>query len=298
MDAMWEPLDLRNAESVGAALERAAETMRASPHRRGCVHHLPATGRLVVAGDLHDNPVHLQRIVTFARLAAAESNHVVLQELIHGDRLVNGVDLSYRVVARVADLVNRYPAQVHPLLANHELCQMLGIGVSKGYGDGTAMFNDGLDFVFGDDAQYVADMLAEFFRAMPLAVRTAGGIWCSHSIPSPETTDRLDPSIFARELSGADYAAPRGSAYLMVWGRGQQEEQVDRVAAMLDARLFCLGHAISETGAHSVTPRMAVINSDHERGRVAEIDLGAEPADADELVLSTLPLAALSDGEP
>ncbi|MBL9118991.1 MAG: metallophosphoesterase [Phycisphaerae bacterium] len=293
---MWAPLDLRNAESVGATLERAAELLRASPFRRGCVHHLPAHGRLVVAGDLHDNPVHLQRIVGFARLERDEQNHVVLQELIHGDRLVNGVDLSYRVVARVAELVVRFPSQVHPLLANHELCQMLGIGVSKGYGDGTALFNDGLDFVFGDDAQFVADMLAEFFRAMPLAVRTDGGLWCSHSIPSPETTDRFDPSVLGRELESADYAAPRGSAYLMVWGRGQVPEQVERLASLLDVRLFCLGHAMSEMGAHSVTPRMAVINSDHERGRVAEIDLAALPVDADDLVMSTLPLAALSDG--
>lgn len=295
---MPTPLDLRNAESVGSILEQAAELLRASPLRRGCVHHLPASGRLVIAGDLHDNPVHLQRTVAFAKLDRAESNHVVVQELIHGDRLVNGVDLSYRVVARVAELITRFPTQVHPLLANHELCQMLGIGVSKGYGDGTALFNDGLDFVFGDDAQYVADALADFFRAMPLAVRSESGLWCSHSIPSPETTDRLDTEVFARELTDADYMAPRGSAYLMVWGRGQREEQVERVAEMLGVKLFCLGHAMSEMGAHAVTTRMAVLNSDHERGRIAEIDLAAPPADAEELVISTLPLAALAvEGE-
>jgi hypothetical protein len=293
---MWSPVDLRNAESVGATLERAAELLRSSPLRRGCVHHLPSTGRLIVAGDLHDNPVHLQRTIGYARLNASPAHHVVLQELIHGDRLVNGVDLSYRVVARVAELVTRYPTQVHPLLANHELCQMLGIGVSKGYGDGTLLFNEGLDFVFGDDAQFVADALADFFRAMPLAVRTEGGLWCSHSIPSPETTDRLDPTVFARSLTDADYQAPRGSAYLMVWGRGQHGEQVERVASIVDARLFCLGHAMSEYGAHAVTPKMAVLNSDHERGRIAEIDLAAEPVDADSLVEATMPLAALSDG--
>jgi hypothetical protein len=289
------PLDLRNAESVCETLERAAELLHGSPLRSGCVHRLPAAGRLVVAGDLHDNPAHLQKITAFARLGESPTNHLVLQELIHGDRLVNGVDLSYRVVTRVADLVNRYPEQVHPLLANHELCQMLGIGVSKGYGDGTALFNDGLDFVFGEDGAVVAQSLASFFLAMPLAVRSASGLWCSHSIPSPETTDRFDATVFDRELAPSDYQAPRGSAYLMVWGRGQRAEQVDRLADAWGVRLFCLGHAMSESGAHAVTPRMAVINSDHERGRVAEIDLAAIPGDAEELVLQTLPIVMLGD---
>lgn len=291
-----QPLDLRDADSVCDTLERAAELLHGSPFRSGSVHTLPSSGRLVVAGDLHDNPTHLQKITAFARLGASPTNHVILQELIHGDRLVNGVDLSYRVVARVADLVIRYPTQVHPLLANHELCQMLGIGVSKGYGDGTALFNDGLDFVFSEDAQLVADSLASFFRAMPLAVRTEGGLWCSHSIPSPETTDRFDPTVFDRTLEPTDYMAPRGAAYLMVWGRGQQAEQVDRLADAWGVRLFCLGHAMSEMGAHAVTPRMAVLNSDHERGRIAEIDLASIPPDADELVLATLPLAAIGEG--
>lgn len=289
------PLDLRDADSVCDTLERAAELLHTSPYRSGSVHRLPAEGRLVVTGDLHDNPAHLQKITAYARLDASERHHVLLQELIHGDRLVNGVDLSYRVVARVADLVTRYPTQVHPVLANHELCQMLGIGVSKGYGDGTALFNDGLDFVFSEDAQLVADALAVFFRAMPLAVRTEGGLWCSHSIPSPETTDRFDPTVFDRELRDSDYASPRGPAYLMVWGRGQQTEQVEQLAKAWGVKLFCLGHAMSETGAHAVTPRMAVINSDHERGRLVAIDLAAIPEDAEELVVSTEPLGSLGE---
>lgn len=289
------PADLRDAHAVAELLERAAETLRGSPSRIGCVERLGAHGRLVVAGDLHDNPIHLERIRAFARLDESPSNHLVLQELIHGDRLVNGVDLSYRVVAQVAELVVRHPGQVHPLLANHELCQMLGIGVSKGHGDGTLQFSDGLDFVFGDEADAVADALGLFFGAMPLAVRTERGLWCSHSIPSPETTDRFDAAVFGRPLEDRDYRGPTGAAYLMVWGRGQREEQVARLADAWGVTTFCLGHASSEDGAHAVTSRMAVLNSDHERGRILAVDLAAAVPDAHGLVDLTLPLAQLPD---
>jgi hypothetical protein len=289
-------LDLRSAESVAGLLERAADALVRSPLRRGSVVHLPERGHLAVSGDLHDNPLHLAKIQAFAKLDQGLDRHVVLQELIHGDRLVNGLDLSYRVVARVAALVERHPTQVHPLLANHELCQMMGIGVSKGHGDGTQMFREGLDFVFGEDAFLVDEALAKFVRAMPLAVRTASGVWCSHSVPAPPIMHRFDRSVFDRELSVDDYRPPYGSAYLMVWGRGQDEEHVERLARAWDVQLFCLGHAHSEEGAHVVTSRMAVINSDHDRGRVVEIDLAGAAPSAAGLVESTLPLAALGGG--
>ncbi|MDZ4829345.1 MAG: metallophosphoesterase [Phycisphaerae bacterium] len=285
--------DLRNADAVCGLLERAAGVLRGAACRRGCVHILGDRGRLVVAGDLHDNPIHLDRIVAFARLDESDEHHLVVQELIHGERLVNGVDLSYRVVAKVAALVERFPGRVHPLLANHELCQMLGIGVSKGHGDGTALFRDGLDFVFGDDSDAVADALGDFFRAMPLAVRTAHGLWCSHSIPSPETTSRFDMGIFEREIAFEDYQAPRGPAYLLVWGRGQLAEQVDQLARAWGVETFCLGHAHSDAGAHVVTPRMAVLNSDHDRGRIVEFDLSLPAPDSEAIVAASQPIAQL-----
>ncbi|MFO0827299.1 MAG: metallophosphoesterase [Phycisphaerales bacterium] len=290
---MTADTDLRSADAVCELLDRAASVLREASCRRGCVHWLGDRGRLVVAGDLHDNPIHLERIRDFARLDESPNHHLVLQELIHGERLINGFDLSYRVVAKVASLVVAYPGRVHPLLANHELCQMLGIGVSKGHGDGTMLFQNGLDFVFGDDADAVGDALNDFFAAMPLAVRTGGGLWCSHSLPSPETTPRFDADVFARPLEDADFRAPRGAAYLLVWGRGQNAEQVDRLAESWDVKSFCLGHAHSEDGAHVVTPRMAVLNSDHPRGRVVAFDLAAPVPDAAGIVESAIPIAML-----
>ncbi|MFM1890458.1 MAG: hypothetical protein RLZZ565_1215, partial [Planctomycetota bacterium] len=102
-------------------MDRAAESILAIPTRRGSTVHLPRLGSLVVTGDLHDNPLQLSRILGFAALERGPERHVILQELIHGDRLVNGVDLSHRMIGRVAELSLRFPGQVHPLLANHEL---------------------------------------------------------------------------------------------------------------------------------------------------------------------------------
>ncbi|MEE8155001.1 MAG: hypothetical protein V3T53_08640, partial [Phycisphaerales bacterium] len=63
--------DLTSAEEAGALFDRAAQAIRSSPYRKGSIVQLPATGRLLVTGDLHDNPEHLGKIVQLARLDAS-----------------------------------------------------------------------------------------------------------------------------------------------------------------------------------------------------------------------------------
>ena len=159
--------------------------MRLSPYRTGSIVKLPATGRLLVTGDLHDNPEHLRKIIQLARLDASADRHVVLHEIIHSERLINGVDLSHRMLARVAELIVAYPQQAHAVLANHELAQMTGQGVSKGAGNSVELFNAGLQFVFGDDWEDVAESIGGFIRAMPLALTSESGLLCAHSLPAP-----------------------------------------------------------------------------------------------------------------
>jgi hypothetical protein len=284
---------LTDPDAVIELLQRAAAKLRASPLRRGATVHLPRQGRLVVTGDLHDNPVNLQRILAVAGLDRGEDRHLLLQELIHGDRLVNGVDLSHRMLVRVAELVDGHPRQVHPLLANHELAQLRGDPVSKGFGDNTASFDDGLDWVFGDRADGVAAAIGEFIRAMPLAVRTESGVLCTHSLPAAAAMDRFDPAVLDRELSDDDLAPPWGSAYSMVWGRGLNPRQIDALANAWGIRLFCIGHGHVEQGAEAVMPRVLMLNSDHARGALLQLDLAAPPPTAEEAAMNALPLAAV-----
>lgn len=284
----------RFADAAGFCdlLDRAAEALRANPQRRGATVHLPRRGTLVVTGDLHDNPLQLTRILALAALDRSTDRHVILQELIHGDRLVNGVDLSHRMIGRAADLVLRHPGQVHPLLANHELAQMRGDAVSKGGGDNVAMFDDGLDWVFGDAAGEVAESIGRFVLAMPLAVRTENGILCTHSLPAPQWMSRFDPAVLDRDLVAADYASPWGQAYMVVWGRGHEPKQVASLQEAWGVRLCCVGHGYAETGAEAVCPGLLMLNSDHERGAAWRADLASEPPTAEDAAMEAIPLAA------
>lgn len=274
-----EQLDLRDADAVVAALESGANANGQASCRRGSIDHVPTSGaKLIATGDLHDNPLHLARLVRaagFDSADAADHKHLTLHELIHSDRLVNGMDFSYRVLARVAALKAAFPEHVHVLLANHELAQLTGSEVAKDGIRFVAAFDEALDYAFNDDAPRVREAVRAFIRSMPIALRMAhggGDLLCAHSLPGPERMDRFDATILERDLADEDYVARTGSAHFMVWGRNQMHEQIEALAARWNVSLFLLGHEKAETGAMPLSDRAVVLNSDHDRGVYAELD--------------------------
>jgi len=307
MSGMME-LDDRNAGSVIGALGAGAAANRDASCRRGSIDEISAPGTLIATGDLHDNPIHLAKLVRAAgmdgargcggeqRAAQGKSRggeegtghalaHLVLQELIHGERLVNGMDFSYRVLARAAALKAAYPEHVHVLLANHELSQMLRTEIVKDGVKVVEAFTRGVEYVFGDGSGGVLEAIDGFVRSMPLALRCrcpGGDVLCAHSVPAPWAMARFDPGVLERGLTDDDYQPRQGSAYLMVWGREYDAELLEDLVERWGVRMFILGHEKVEGGAMFVAPCAIVLNSDHERGVYLPLDLddvpGAEEA--------------------
>lgn len=311
-------LDLQNPRIVCETFHEGARANRSAGCRQGSIDVIRAPGRLIATGDLHDNPLHLGRLVDAAGLGdgggGAESPdrrtredsadgagaqfgpaHLVLHEIIHSERLINGMDFSYRALARVAALKAAHPEHVHTLLANHELAQITGAGIVKDGVKVVEVFNDGLDYVFGEEMAAVQDAIREFILSMPLALRCigpsgSGDILCAHSIPSPWLMNRFDPAVLSRDLTEADYEPRQGSAHIMVWGRGYDAEQIEDLVERWGVGLFILGHERAENGALFIPPCALVLNSDHERGVYLPIDL-ENPPRAEEAVGMVVPLA-------
>lgn len=287
---MFEGLDLRDAGVVVDLLHRGAAANRTNRWRHGVVElvGLDPGSRLVLTGDLHDNPLYLARLVRAAGMDATPGleslpAHLTLHELIHGDRLTNGMDFSYRVLARAAALKAAFPEHVHTLLANHELSQIVGSGIVK---DGVRVvdaFNDAVEHTFGDRAPTVQAALSRFIRSMPLAVRFSmpglADVLCAHSLPSPELMDRFDPAILERtepDFTDDDLAPRRGSAHLMVWGRRHTPDQLAALATRWGVGLFVLGHEKADSGLMVLEPNALVLNSDHERGVFLNLPAGQD----------------------
>ncbi len=288
-------INFTNVDAVCEALRAGAAANRTAQCRQGSIDVARPPGRLIATGDLHDNPIHYAKLVAAAGLdGAGESpSHLVLHELIHGDRLLNGMDLSYRVLARVAALKARFPEHVHVLLANHELSQIIGAGIVK---DGVRVvdaFNKGVEYVFGGQSDEVLAAIGDFVKSMPLALRCVtpnGDILVSHSLPTMGNMNRFDTSILTRDLTDDDYQPRTGSAYLMVWGRGYDAELLEDLVERWGVNLFILGHEKCDHGVRLVPPNAVVLNSDHEHGVYLPIDL-EHPPRAEAAVHQVIPLA-------
>ncbi len=276
-------LDLTRAEPVIGALRAGAAANRGAACRRGSTDHLVEPAEVIATGDLHDNPLHLARLVRMAGMdgggkdATPPTAHITFHEIIHSDRLVNGMDFSFRALTRIAALKAAFAERVHTLLANHELAQIVGAGIVKDGLNVVGAFNDAVEYAFGDEAPAVQEAIGDFIRSMPLALRchvprTADGATrdtlCTHSLPAPDLMDRFDPLVLDRELREDDYVPRRGSAHLLVWGRGHEQRHLDHLAASLGAGLFILGHEKADEGVLRIGTNAIVLNTDHERGRV------------------------------
>ncbi|MBX3358113.1 MAG: hypothetical protein KF745_06770 [Phycisphaeraceae bacterium] len=284
MIPLFTQLDLTSADEVTRVLLAAAEANRTAACRTGSIDVIHGPGRLVATGDLHDNPLHLARLVSAAGLGGTTErppSHLTLHEIIHSDRLVNGMDFSYRALTRVAALKSAHPEHVHTLLANHELSQVLGSGIVK---DGVRVveaFSEAVDQAFGEQAGVVHQAIRAFIRSMPLALRCEtgdGAILCAHSLPGPEVMDRFDAGVLSRDLVDADFVPRRGSAHLMIWGRGHKAEQLRSLGEQWNVGLFVLGHEKADSGWAAIEPNAVVLNSDHEQGVYLELDLAGIPA--------------------
>ncbi len=297
----YDELSLRDPEVVIAMLHAGAAANRGAACRRGSIDVVRAAPgeRLIATGDLHDNALHLGRLVRAAALEDASEGspraHVTLHEVIHGsDGLVNEMDFSYRALVRVAALKARHPEYVHTLLANHELSQIVGAGVMKDGVNFVRAFNEAIDETFGERAAEVRDAVGGFIRSMPLALRfeTPGGaLLCSHSLPGPELMDRFDPSVLERDLTDDDYTPRWGSAHILVWGRDQSPELLSSLAARWGVSMFILGHEKADDGVLELAPNALVLNSDHARGVYLALEAEYAPWSMDLLLQGVRRLA-------
>jgi hypothetical protein len=281
-----QQLSLSDAASVIELFRAGAAACRQASCRRGSIDLIRAPGRLIATGDLHDHPLHFKRLVEMTHLGTEHARHLTLHEIIHPPNLYNGVDYSYRALARVAALKAEFPEHVHLLLGNHELSQVFGAGIIKDGVKVVEAFNAGLETVFNADAAAVLDAIKEFVVAMPLALRVECNrpdgsrgidILCSHSLPGLAMMSRFDPSVLSRELTPDDYQPRTGAAHIMVWGRGYDAEQLEDLVERWGVNLFILGHEKAPDGVALVPPNAVVLNSDHDRGVCLEIDLSNPP---------------------
>lgn len=273
-----------DADEVLETFQSATEENQLSSLRKGQVIHLPAEGEVWMTGDIHDHRSNFNKLLKASDLANNPQRHVILHELIHGEYYdADGAEESWQTLLRAASLKCDFPAQVHFLLANHDLAQIHGEGISKMGQSVCEAFTKGVVRDFPDDHTAITVAITELLLSFPLAARTETGLFFCHSLPSEKDIPEFDYTVFDRELSGPDYRRRTGPVYQLIWGRNMTPEGAATFAEKVGARIAITGHQPQESGYSVNGEHHLILASDHSQGVFLPIELNQDYA-IDELV--------------
>jgi hypothetical protein len=117
-------------------------------------------------------------------------------------------------------------------------------------------------------------------------------MWISHSLPNDRRVQQFDAGVFHRELRIADCEKP-GPVYALTWGRRHSQATLDRLARVLDADVFVLGHQPQPNGWCRAGDNLLILATDHNHGCLLSIDLSRHYTVAD-LAGLVRPLASIA----
>ncbi|MFO0838984.1 MAG: hypothetical protein U1D55_10705 [Phycisphaerae bacterium] len=254
-------------------LRQAAQLNLEDPIRQGSTLVFGGAGQLVMTGDMHGNLRNFDKLQRFCSLDKSPGRCVILHELIHQEITTPGqFDTSIDLLVRAAAWKCDFPDNVFFLQSNHELAQLRGQEITKGGRSVLLDFEQGVTARYGRAAADVLDAARAYMASLPLAARTASGIFMAHSLPDPMVIRSFDIRVFDRIPDEVDLA-PGGAAYSLVWGRFHTPHEVDAFAQRLGVEWFIVGHTPQEIG-YNIIGRLMIVASDHNHGVFLPVDLG------------------------
>jgi len=274
-------------------LNRGIRANQTDRFRRGNLICLPGAGSLVVGGDIHGHRRNFERLVARADLANHPDRHIILQEIIHGGPEDDaGGCLSYQLLFEAIRFKLRFSDQVHFVMGNHDTACICSTEVMKNGKEMNRAMASALDREFRQASPDIHLAIRQFLFSQPLAARCENRTWISHSLPNDRSITQFDPGIFERELQVGDCERP-GSAYLLTWGRRHSQAALNRMAEMLDADVFILGHQPQTHGWCKAGDNLLILACDHNHGCLVEVDL-SQRYTAPALANLVVPLASIA----
>jgi len=166
-------------------------------------------------------------------------------------------------------------------MGNHDLSQIVGNEITKAGQGSCEAFAAGIYEEFGSGGDEILTAVADMLQAMPLAVRCPGGVFISHSLPSPHRMDLAGTEILTRDYHLADFRRG-GSVYEWTWGRNLEPDQIESLAKKIGVEFFILGHQHAKAGYEKIGPRAVTITTDNSHGCVVQF-MSDQAIDSDSL---------------
>jgi hypothetical protein len=274
----------QEVQNVIATFDQAAEANRQMPGRQGGTVALStaAADEVMLTGDMHGNRQNFDELCRRAALAVNPRRQLVLQEICHGGPRYPdaGGCMSHAMLEDVAALIAKYPQQVHLLLGNHELAELVDFPIRKNNQLLNVSFRLGLRQRYGAAAEEVRRALLRFLWSCPLAMRLPQGVLVTHSLPERVDTQGFDPSVLMRPLGPGD-CGEDAEIFRLVWGRDYRRKNTQAFCAATGAKLLITGHEPCVTGFSQPSDLQVILDCCGDRAAYVILPVGVELSQAE-----------------
>jgi len=232
---------------------------------------LPKKGNAMIVTDIHGNINDFNKIMDIWKNFQNKDNHIV----ITGD-FIQAMELKKDNSIEILDSVKynfENSKNFHLLLGNHEWSIISKHVLYKGGENLTLNFEKKLKDTFGNNWTGKMEEYTEFFKKLPIAVRTGNKVFISHSGPS-KNIENMDDII---NITNADYLNPDGVLYELLWNRfgDYRKKDLDSFLEITDCNALIVGHT-PVNGYKLIEKKLLVISSSYSKGKKAYVELDLE----------------------
>lgn len=231
---------------------------------------LPNKGKAIVVTDLHGNLKDYKRYLNIWKKCDTDQDHFVLTgDFIHS--MDGKEDRSINILESVIDNCKNSD-NFHPLLGNHEWSAISSVSVYKGGVNQSQNFELQLKERFHKNWKHKLEEYQNFFKTLPVAVKTMNKIFISHSGPPTNIGDLNEIlNINTRGYIG------NNKLYQLLWNREEDftEKDLTNFLTIAGCKAMIVGHTPVD-GVKLVYNKQLIVSSSYSIGKKSYVQLDLE----------------------
>lgn len=233
---------------------------------------LPRKGKAIIITDIHGNLTDFKRFIHIWDEFDYEDNHLIFTgDFIHAMGMEN--DKSIEILEYIKFLYENFP-NIHILLGNHEWATISQKPVFKAGINQTFNFDTLLLKKFGENlCREKMEEYIEFFKKLPIAVRTDNKIFISHAGP-PTNIKSLDE---IKNITDDGFNSDNTQLFQMLWNRQDNISKGDLNSFLdtVDCNMMIVGHTPVD-GIKLLYKKLLIVSSSYGKGKKAYVELDLE----------------------
>jgi Calcineurin-like phosphoesterase len=241
---------------------------------------LPKKGKAIVVTDIHGNLDDYTRYMDiWEEYGKDDTYFIITGDFIHA--MGKKDDKSIEILDSVKHCWENNE-NFYPIIGNHEWSTISNISVYKGSINQSLNFKELLRSRFGDMWNKKLVEYQEFFKKLPIAIRTANKVFISHAGP-PRNVKSLDEII---NIADKGYLENE-NLYQILWNR-EEDYTINDLRSFLrtvECNAMIVGHTPVD-GVKLVNNRQLIVSSSYSQGKkeYIELDLEKKIKDANDIL--------------